>query len=58
MVCSSFSPALPISLKPAEMMMAPGTPAWAQSRMTDGTAVAGVQITAKSTFSGTAPMLG
>src|SRR5471030_3193589 len=46
--CSSRAPSSPISLKPAEMTMAPRTPAAAHSRMTPGTAFAGVITTARS----------
>ena len=55
---SSSAPCGPISLKPAEMTMAPFTPAAAQSRMTPGIAGAGVMITARSTSAGTALTLG
>ena len=55
---SNSSPAGPISLNPAEMMMAPRTPTWAQSRMIPGTVGGGVTTTAKSTLPGTAKMLG
>jgi hypothetical protein len=55
---SSSTPAGPISLNPAEMMMAPFTPTSTQSLMTPTTFAAGVTTTARSTFSGTAPILG
>ena len=57
-LCSSSTPAGPVSLKPAEMMTAPGTPASAHSRMRPGTVAAGVVITARSTFSGMEATLG
>jgi len=50
---SSSIPSGPVSLKPAEMMMAPSTPASTHSVMMSGTAVAGATITARSTFCGT-----
>ncbi len=46
---SSAAPSGPISLKPAEMMMAPLTPASAHSPMMSGTVGAGVTMTARST---------
>ena len=46
-----------ISLKPADIMMAPFTPAATHSRTTPGTVMAGVTITARSTLSGTAAIL-
>ena len=55
---SSSTPAGPVSLKPAEMMTAPGTPASAHSRMRPGTVAAGVVMTARSTGSGTDLILG
>ena len=55
---SNSTPAAPVSLKPAEMMTTPRTPACAQSRTIPGTDGGGVTITAKSTFSGTARMPG
>ena len=55
---SSSSPAAPVSLKPAEMMTAPGTPAWTQSRMIPGMLGGGVTTTTRSTLPGTARMLG
>ena len=55
---SSSAPALPASLKPAEMMIAPFTPAATHSRTTPGTVLAGVTITARSTLSGTAATVG
>jgi hypothetical protein len=55
---SSSTPAAPVSLKPAEIMMAPRTPALAQSRMMPGTLAGGVTMTARSTLSGTARMPG
>ncbi len=50
--CSSCAPAAPISLKPAEMMTAPPTPASPHSRMTPGTVAAGVTTTARSSLPG------
>ena len=55
---SSSAPSGPTSLKPAEMMIAPLTPASAHSPMTWGTVGAGVTTTARLTGSGTAAMLG
>ena len=55
---SSSTPSGPISLKPAEMMIAPWTPASTHSPMMPGTVGAGVTMTARSTGSGTAVMLG
>ncbi len=54
---SSSSPPGPSSLKPAEMMIAPLTPASAHCWSTPGTAGAGMTITARSTRSGTTAML-
>ena len=51
--CSSSTPSGPVSLKPAEMMMAPSTPASTHSPMMSGTAGAGATMTARSTFAGT-----
>ena len=52
-------PPRPISLKPAEMMIAPADAGRARTRaITAGTAAAGVTMTARSTGSGTAAMLG
>ena len=56
--CSSRAPSMPVSLKPAEMMMAPRMPAAAHSRITPGTTFAGVMTTARSIRSGTAATLG
>src|SRR5687768_12388332 len=50
---SSSTPGGPSSLKPAEMMIAPRTPASTHSAMMPGTVGAGVTTTARSTFSGT-----
>ena len=55
---SSSIPSAPVSLKPAEMMIAPRTPASTHSAIRSGTAGAGVTMTARSTRSGTAAMLG
>ena len=49
---AAIFPAGPTSLKPAEMIIAQGTPAFPQSRIIPGTVAAGVTITARSTFSG------
>src|SRR5215467_13831348 len=54
--CSRRAPSAPASLNPAEMTMAPPTPACAHSRMTPGTVAAGVTTTARSTGSGTSPI--
>ncbi len=51
--CSSLAPSGPVSLKPAEMMIAPFTPASTHSLITPGTVGAGVTTTARSTGSGT-----
>src|SRR5215210_7377302 len=56
--CSSSAPTSPASLKPAEMTMAPSTPASAHSRMIPGTVGAGETMTARSTCSGTSRTLG
>jgi hypothetical protein len=56
--CSSAAPCSPISLNPAEMTIAPGTPAATHSPMMPGTVGAGVTITARSTSSGTSAMVG
>ena len=56
--CSSLSPGSPNSLKPAEMMMAAFTPALTHSSIRSGTVFAGVTMTARSTLSGTLPILG
>ncbi len=55
---SSSTPAGPISLKPAEMIIAPFTPALPQSCTMPGTVGGGVMMTARSGFAGTAVMLG
>ena len=55
---SNSAPAAPTSLKPAEMMIAPGTPAAARSPITSGMLGAGVTRTARSTRSGTSAMRG
>ena len=49
-------PAAPHSLKPAEMITAPQTPAATHSAIIPGTIAAGVAMTARSTASGTALM--
>ncbi|MFA5914327.1 MAG: hypothetical protein WC830_12290 [Burkholderiales bacterium] len=54
---SSSTPAAPASLKPAEMMIAPFTPAATHSPTISGTVGAGVTMTARSTGSGTSPTL-
>jgi len=56
--CSSAAPSGPVSLNPAEMMMAARTPLSAHSWMMPGTVLAGVTMTARSTSSGMAPTLG
>ena len=50
--CSRAAPSGPISLKPAEMTMAPRTPFSPHSRMMPGMVGGGVTITARSTSSG------
>ncbi len=55
---SNSTPAGPVSLKPAEMMTAPGILMSAQELIMPGTAAAGVVTTTRSTFSGTAAILG
>ena len=55
---SSAAPAAPISLNPAEMMIAPRTPASAHSFTKPGTDTARVMMTARSGFSGNAATLG
>ena len=55
---SSSAPSGPISLNPAEMMIAPLTPASTHSPITSGTVGAGVTTTARSTGSGTAAIAG
>jgi hypothetical protein len=54
--CSSSAPLGPHSLNPAEMMIAPFTPAAAHSPTILGTVAAGVAITARSTSLGTSPI--
>ena len=61
--CASFSncrsnsaPSGPISLKPAEITMAPRTPFSPHSRMMPGMDGGGVMITARSTCSGMSEM--
>src|SRR5262245_23544781 len=49
---SRSRPTAPDSLKPADRMIAPWTPASTQSLITDGTVDAGVAMTASSTFPG------
>ena len=56
--CSNSRPAVPSSRNPAEITIAPLTPASAHCSITDGTLAAGVTTTAKSTFSGTAAIFG
>ncbi len=56
--CSSAAPSGPVSLKPAEMMIAAWTPTATHSSMTPGTVLAGVTMTARSTGSGMADRLG
>src|SRR5690242_12233931 len=51
-------PVEPTSRKPAEMMIAEPTAASTQRPITPGAAAAGVTITARSTFSGTAATSG
>ena len=51
---SSASPSAPSSLKPALMMTAPLTPFCAHSRITAGTALEGVEMTASSQSPGIA----
>ena len=55
---SSAAPFGPVSLNPAEMMMAPRTPAATHSAMMPGTVLAGVTTTARSTGSGIEPTSG
>jgi hypothetical protein len=55
---SSSTPSAPVSLKPAEMTMAPLTPAWTHSATRTGTLGFGVTTMARSTRSGTAATLG
>ena len=55
---SSSTPAGPVSLKPAEMMMALLTPRSTHSLMMPGTVGAGVTTTTRSTGSGTALRVG
>ena len=55
---SSSTPAGPVSLKPAEMMIAFGTPPSTHSPIIAGTVGAGVTMTARSTGSGTSPRRG
>src|SRR5262245_18765037 len=55
---SRSAPASPLSRKPAEMMMAPLTPASMHSLTIPGTDGAGVTITARSTAPGTALIAG
>ncbi len=55
---SSLIPAAPHSLKPADMITAPGTPAVSHSPTTSGTVNAGVAMTARSTAAGTSAILG
>ena len=55
---SSARPSGPVSLNPAEMMIAARTPTAAHSSISAGTPGAGVTITASSTGSGTSAMLG
>src|ERR671911_350097 len=55
---SSSAPSGPVSLKPAEMMIAPPTPDSTHSWMISGTAGAGAAMTARSTRSGTSETLG
>src|SRR5215204_2529457 len=50
---SSFAPSDPVSLKPAEIIMAPSTPASTHSRIISGTAGAGATMSARSTLAGT-----
>ena len=50
---SSSTPAAPASLNPAEMMIAPFTPAATHSLTIPGTVAAGVTMSARSTGSGT-----
>ena len=56
--CSSAAPSGPISLKPAEIMIAPGMPAAAHSLMMPGTVFGGVMMTARSGLSGSAATFG
>ena len=55
---SSSAPGPPTSLNPAEITIAPRTPASTHSPITSGTVAAGVTITARSTGSGTSPIVG
>jgi hypothetical protein len=55
---SSSAPSGPVSRKPAEIMMAPSTPASTHSLMICGTVGAGAAMTARSTRAGTSEMLG
>ena len=55
---ASARPSAPVSLKPAEMMIAARTPTAAHSSMSAGTPGAGVTMTASSTGSGSSAMLG
>src|SRR5271157_3494986 len=50
--CSSRAPSGPLSLKPAEITIAPVTPASTHSLITPGTVAAGVTTTARSIGSG------
>ena len=54
---SRAAPSLPTSLKPAEMMMMPRTPAFPHSVTEPKTRLAGMQMMARSTCSGTSPMV-
>ena len=55
---SNFCPRSPISLNPADIIIAPLTPAATHSPTIPGTVEAGVTMIANSTGSGTALMLG
>src|SRR5581483_4941340 len=55
--CSSATPSGPTSLKPADRMMEPGTPAFTHSSTIPGTVLAGVAMMARSTCLRIAPML-
>ena len=58
-VClSSSAPSGPVSLKPAEIMIAPPTPASTHSLMICGTVGAGAAMTASSTRAGTSEIRG
>ena len=51
-LCSSFTPSSPVSLKPDDIIIIPSIPASPHSLTLSGTSSAGVQITARSGFFG------